>query len=116
MPRQNTDEGKILAREDFKRWYSKNKAGQRSRVQKRKNEIIEWFRLYRSTLKCEKCGFDNPAALDFHHIIPEDKSYAVNVCVHMGYCKERILEEINKCIVLCSNCHRILHHNERELE
>ena len=54
----------------------------------------------------------NIAALEFHHINPEDKIYDVKVLMTRRW--ELIKEEIDKCILLCSNCHRELHWNERQ--
>ena len=50
--------------------------------------------------------------MDFHHINPEDKIYDVKVLMTRRW--ELIKEEIDKCILLCSNCHRELHWNERQ--
>jgi hypothetical protein len=60
---------------------------------------------------CVQCGYSsNYAALDFHHINPDEKSFLVN-----GKAKgtwERRLEEANKCLLLCKNCHASLHFPE----
>jgi len=59
------------------------------------------------TAGCVVCGFDVPIACDFHHVDPAQK---VTEVTRLVYCtKERILEEIAKCILLCSNHHRMLH-------
>ena len=67
----------------------------------------KWFYDIKSELKCERCGFDHPAALDFHHKDPTQKSFGISANKHIG--KEKVLEEIKKCKVLCANCHRIEH-------
>jgi hypothetical protein len=58
--------------------------------------------------KCVKCDYNkNFAALDFHH--KENKvSNVSRLCLSDASWK-RIQTEINKCILLCSNCHRELH-------
>ena len=62
--------------------------------------------------KCEKCGYNKCiAALDFHHKNPEEKIYDVKSLMNRKW--ELIQEEIDKCILLCSNCHREEHWNER---
>jgi NMD protein affecting ribosome stability and mRNA decay len=66
----------------------------------------KWFFELKKGLKCEICGFDHPAALDFHHIDPTQKKFAISPNRHN---KKEVLEEIKKCKVLCSNCHRIEH-------
>lgn len=70
----------------------------------------KWLIDLKSTLKCEKCGYNkSPAALDFHHIDPKTKSFCINHRGINGKSKEEIEIEINKCVVWCSNCHREHH-------
>lgn len=59
--------------------------------------------------QCNICGYNKAiSALEFHHINPEEKEYAL---ASMGTCHqlEKDLEEIKKCILVCSNCHREIH-------
>lgn len=57
---------------------------------------------------CEKCGYDkHPSALHFHHKDSSEKEKAVSILANQGYSIEKIDKEIEKCIVLCSNCHMI---------
>jgi hypothetical protein len=66
-------------------------------------------------LKCIECGYDKSfAALDFHHIDPstKDSSIQFNVLLQRAPTPERVrivFGELEKCVVLCSNCHRELH-------
>ena len=58
---------------------------------------------------CAICGYDKySGALDFHHGNPEDKKFAIGR-KNMGYTDKRIIDELNKCILLCANCHREIH-------
>jgi predicted HNH restriction endonuclease len=63
------------------------------------------------SLECSKCGFKHPAAIDFHHLDPSEKEGEVNKLAGSG-CFKKAYAEIEKCIPLCSNCHRILHWDE----
>lgn len=57
--------------------------------------------------KCEICGYDkNIAALEFHHLNPETKSFTISATQHSW---ENTKKELDKCICLCANCHRELH-------
>ena len=60
-------------------------------------------------MKCEICGEDHPACIDFHHKNPEEKLGDVSDMVGFAYSEDRILQEIAKCNVWCSNCHRKHH-------
>jgi len=68
--------------------------------------------LFKSSLKCTQCGFNHPAALDFHHTNPSEKENLVSKLVSNG-CYAAAMEEVQKCIVLCANCHRV-HHAEED--
>tara|TARA_Y100000034_G_C6686333_1_gene301968 strand:- start:80 stop:679 length:600 start_codon:yes stop_codon:yes gene_type:complete len=69
----------------------------------------EWFDQYKSGVKCKTCNESHPACLAFHHRQPEDKHMAVSKMVGCAYSVSRILAEIEKCDVLCANCHMKLH-------
>ena len=71
----------------------------------------EW-KAFKATLYCTKCGFSHPDALDFHHPDPHTKTGSVNEFVRNGHYK-RAIKEMEKCVVLCANCHRIHHYDER---
>lgn len=60
---------------------------------------------------CKNCGNTDPRCLDFHHKDPKQK----NFCIGQSTTREmsKIMDEINQCEVLCANCHRILHYEER---
>ena len=96
-----------------KKWYQKNKQRQldaNAKVKARKKK--EWVE-YKATLACAKCGNNHPAVLDFHHPDPSKKEGNVVRLMSSGYYK-RAYKEIEKCIVLCANCHRIHHYEERK--
>ena len=70
---------------------------------------------YKKNLKCEKCSENHIATLDFHHKNKEDKEDQIPYLVRGGYSIERIKREINKCQVLCANCHRKEHHRTQNI-
>ena len=78
-----------------------------------KNQRKLEFCLYKGGC-CSKCGFqaneDTIAAFDFHHVNSSEKEYTPSDMLMMK--KERVFKELDKCILLCSNCHRILHHRQ----
>jgi len=55
---------------------------------------------------CAICGYNKyQNALDFHHVNPEDKLFNVNEQTVHNHSLSKVLEEIDKCILLCKNCH-----------
>jgi hypothetical protein len=61
--------------------------------------LLEYFNSH----ACVDCGESDPVVLEFDHL--RDKSFAVTAKL-VNYRWERILEEIEKCEVVCANCHR----------
>lgn len=63
---------------------------------------------------CCRCGYDRFAeVLEFHHVDPHDKSYSIGTMLFRGFSWESILEEIDKCIILCKNCHTEIHMEDK---
>lgn len=93
-------------------WYYRNSDKVKATTKANRQALKEWFADYKSTLSCERCGFSHPAALDFHHSDPTKKDGDVAYLAHAGGSKQKLLDEISKCIVLCANCHRIHHSDE----
>lgn len=59
---------------------------------------------------CERCGYNKCVrALEFHHTDPSQKDFGIGA---EGQTRsfERIKAELDKCILVCSNCHREIHH------
>lgn len=75
----------------------------KSTLQRNKEKVLE----YKKTLCCSRCGIDDYRVLDFHHEGEKDKSVSNLLC--RGYAWQRIQKEIDKCIPLCANCHRLEH-------
>lgn len=79
----------------------------------RQNKHSEIIREYKGG-GCSKCGYNKcSAALDFHHIDPATKSFALSKS-NMSKSLSILKEEADKCIILCANCHREHHHMEGE--
>ena len=96
-------------REYRRRWYARNKQSAKAAVRQRKRKIRDWLDQYKLTLKCSSCSETHPACLEFHHPNPADKEIDVSRAIDWGWSTDRTMREINKCIVLCANCHRKLH-------
>ena len=98
-----------------RKYYKDNKSHPRFRRYAKQRRITEkkWWIEYKSTLKCSKCPENHPGCLDFHHLDGTTKEFGIASRLGSTYKREGILEEIDKCIVLCSNCHRKLHWEEK---
>lgn len=66
--------------------------------------------------ECQHCGYNKClAALQFHHIEPDDKTFGI-AALNTTSNNPRIFEELDKCILLCSNCHHELHANIEDID
>tara|TARA_Y100000310_G_scaffold334969_2_gene415897 strand:+ start:647 stop:1150 length:504 start_codon:yes stop_codon:yes gene_type:complete len=100
----------INCRKEYHReHYLSNKKKYIEQNGERRKKIREEFYEYKKTLSCSKCGDSRWYVLDFHHKDSKKKDFLISKMVGGGYSKNRIEEEVSKCIVLCSNCHRELH-------
>lgn len=58
--------------------------------------------------KCVRCSYDKSLrALEFHHIDPEQKDIQISMSKNNAW--EKIEKELEKCILVCSNCHAEIH-------
>jgi len=65
--------------------------------------------------KCISCGYNKcNEALDFHHIDESKKEFGLSE-KGMTRSWERTMKELDKCILVCANCHRELHHGKLQL-
>ena len=81
-------------------------------------KVLKWTKKLRAIEllgnKCEKCGNNNIFHLIFHHIDTNEKEYFISRI--WGSRWSSIEPEIKKCVLLCDNCHRELHYNEKKYE
>ena len=103
-------------KEAARKHYANNKKKVMAKVQAYKvKKKKEWWD-YKKSLSCVKCGASHPAIIDFHHIDKHDPTkQKVHKLVQCGR-YAAAYEEIEKCLILCANCHRIHHWDERETD
>ena len=76
------------------------------RQQKFKLDCIE----YKGS-KCQLCGYNKyQGALEFHHIDPNEKDFNISKARLLSFNSE-IKKELDKCVLLCANCHREVHND-----
>jgi len=100
------------SRERISKWYSDNRKERQNAAnrlnQKRKREIVDYF-----GDKCLDCGNTYPQCVyQFHHLEPKGKD--VNPSYALSKRPSEMWKELNKCVMLCANCHMIRHHVRKE--
>lgn len=82
--------------------------------------VIRWRNRVKTKLveykggKCQCCGYNRCIrALEFHHLDPSQKDFTIS-----GKSKsfETLKKEADKCILVCSNCHKEIHAGIRKIE
>lgn len=64
--------------------------------------------------RCEICGYskDVPGAYDFHHLDPNTKEFGISSSKVLNF--EKLKKEVDKCQLLCRNCHAEVHHKQNQ--
>jgi hypothetical protein len=87
---------------------SRRKAAIVRAVKKRRLKVKEMAIAYKGG-RCNCCGYDKcKDSLEFHHIMRDGKSFGISA---KGYTRswKSIKSELDKCVMLCANCHREWH-------
>jgi len=78
-------------------------------LQKQRQHRRDWLNQLKAKSQCKYCQESYPACLDFHHRDPNQKEGLISKMVGSAVSMKRIMEEIAKCDIVCSNCHRKIH-------
>lgn len=100
-----------------KKWYCSDKCYLKSRIpykKKKRKEYQKKMHDYKVSQGCSICGYHKcGASLDYHH--KEDKDFRIrgdDLISFLNTGNERVKKELDKCILVCKNCHYELHWNE----
>lgn len=86
--------------------------------EKRKAHVqlrVDMLNTIKTEAGCYFCKRAEACVLDFHHRDPEQKEDMVSRLAYNCATIQRIMKEVNKCVVLCACCHRLLHAGYLEL-
>lgn len=89
-------------------------------TQNRIQAVVDWRRRSKSKLveykggKCKECGYNKSInALHFHHLDPSQKDFSIS---GKSWSFDKLKVEVDKCVLLCANCHAEVHEGLRVLE
>jgi hypothetical protein len=99
-------------REYQRRWLAKNKELQKARNKANRDQKLSILRQYKVEKGCKQCGERHPACLHFHHRNKEDKQHGITEMISQARSIKSIMSEIEKCDILCANCHAKEHWKE----
>lgn len=61
---------------------------------------------YLSTRACVICNENDVRVLEFDHLDQKTKTFTISQAVRLNYSWDDVLLEIEKCRILCANCHK----------
>jgi hypothetical protein len=76
----------------------------------KETHLRAWTRLYKERRGCGECGESDGRCLQFHHHDPESKTESIARLISHSRPTAAVIREVRKCVVLCANCHRKVHH------
>ena len=91
-----------------KRRYADRRTYMIAAVRKRRKKVRRMAVAYKGG-ECSRCGYSRCIeALEFHHVDSSQKDFGIS---QDGYTRswERVRQELEKCVLVCANCHRELH-------
>lgn len=100
---------KPCKKEANKKDYVKHKSRYQAQARGYKDKIVAYIKQYKENKFC-KCGESHPACLQFHHKDPSTKSFNISDARKNVCSVENLQKEIDKCEIICANCHAKLHH------
>lgn len=125
MPHSNLEQKRAYQKEYQKKWYAdpKNAKDKKENAKKHRslslNRNVEYVLQYKLKHPCTKCAEyhpeyveKHPSCLQFHHCKGDKEMEVSNLARHLVSIK-RLQAEMDKCIVVCGNCHTRMHEEER---
>ena len=85
---------------------------ERRRISQNRKKVRAYIQNVKSESKCKHCPENHPACLSFHHRDGEKKLFNVGDAAREGLGLSRVMEEIQKCDILCHNCHAKFHYEK----
>lgn len=88
-----------------KEHYQNNRSNHLAKVKKYKNKVREFIRDFKTINPCTDCrNYFHFSMMDFDHLEFESKKFNIANTEHHSF--PQIMQELQKCELVCSNCHR----------
>jgi hypothetical protein len=102
FPKSSQVGSKVYYRHDCTACYTRTKG-------LRRKDLRLWFNSLKEGLACARCEVSDFRVLVFHHLNPKEKDFNLGDIVKHSWSRSKVLAEIEKCQVLCANCHLVVH-------
>lgn len=88
--------------------YKKYRQRYLDRAAAQRAELIAWVRNLKKSTPCADCKLHFPYyVMDFDHLDGDEKAFGIAIAIQHSYSWRRLRAEIEKCEIVCANCHRI---------
>lgn len=98
---------RLYYKDHYKKYAGEYKSRALIRKKRVKLELQSQLKSFLLDKSCLFCGNADPRVLEFDHIDRETKSFSIARGLTNGLNWDKILDEIEKCQIVCANCHRI---------
>ena len=105
MGYKDKNKQKEYQQKHHQRTKKKKRKQQNQLKDKRQHFVLE--EMQRRGGKCAKCGFSDIRALDWHHLDPNEKVNSISEMIRDRVSMDKLQAELDKCELICANCHRI---------
>ena len=105
--KENVEKSRLKCKKYREENYVELNEKRRKKIRERKDKLVQL-----KGGRCEHCqqSFSHPHVYDFHHKDPTTKEFSIGFALtRTGISIEDLLKEVDKCLMLCANCHRIEH-------
>jgi hypothetical protein len=94
--------------------YQANKERRQEQNKRRQAEFMAWYISLKADRPCADCGqVFHPAAMQWDHLPGFEKKANLSLLARRGG-RQRVLDEIAKCELVCANCHAVRSHLRRD--
>lgn len=100
---------KMCQREYVRKHYNENTQYYVDKSLRRKQQAKQFIAEYKDNDCCVHCGESATCCLEFHHRDPTKKDFVLSLAGNNGFALSTIQREIEKCDLVCANCHRKIH-------
>ena len=76
-------------------------------ARQRQQKNVDLMREWKENKGCQECGENFGPCLELHHVDPSEKEDHPSSLAYQSF--NAFLQEAEKCVVLCANCHRKVH-------
>ena len=104
---ENVEKSRLKCKKYREENYVEINEKRRKKIRERKDKLVQ-----SKGGRCEHCqqSFSHPHVYDFHHKDPTTKEFSIGYALtRTNIPIEDLLKEVDKCLMLCANCHRIEH-------